>query len=205
MPTPNMFRLNIIWQRSTVDAAVNVMHYDLNDGVPLGLSEQDLADVFADAVGTAFAILNAGTTASSLMHNTWSIDRITLRDMRIPNQPEYTSTVAQTGLNTGANLPSANAVVGTLRTALAGRSYRGRVYVPGWSGQACTVSGAVSSPAREAVEDFILAIGSNVASDVPGAQLVVYSRTLDETNAVTSVQVRDDQWDVQRRRNVPGI
>lgn len=205
MPTPDLFRHQIIWQRSSADAAVNVLHWDFTEGQPLGLSNQDVADIFASEVASAAAVLTAGTTTTGLMSQSWSIDRVTIRDLRIPNQPEFSSTVGVVGTNTSQTLPSSNAVVVTLRTAKAGRSFRGRTYIPGWSAFAVTATGAISSTAREAAEDFITGLQAGVAAEIPGAVLVVYSRTLDETNPVVSVQVRDDQWDVQRRRNVPGI
>ena len=74
----------------------------------------------------------------------WSWDRVTIRCLNSPTETEVTANVAAAGVVAGDMLPSYCAAVITKKTALRGKSYRGRCYVPGvpetgTTGNACTV------------------------------------------------------------------
>lgn len=199
---PNTVRVGLVWQLGGQDAAVNVMHFLVPPSVD--------ADDSAFATGTAIIVTSAMSTltaggTSSPIDTEWSLDRVTTRWIGAPAAPEYTGTVSVPGTGTlGQIMPAANAICVTLRTAFAGRSYRGRVYVPGWNTTAMTTTGQIATGARNRASAFVSDIQAGMFTSL-GVSLGVASPTLGETNSVTSILTRDDQWDVQRRRNVPGI
>lgn len=199
-PIPNTVRVNMIWSREGVPTAVNALHFLVPPSFVVNGTSVSAID---SVIQTAVAGQNSSGTTSPWLQQDWSRTSTTLRDLRVPNQPEFVANSTSAGLSTAVGLPSANAVVVTLRTALAGRSFRGRVYVPGWSAGAVTSTGTISVDASNRAEAFIAAINSG--ANALGMDLAVASRTLSESNEVTSIEVRDFQWDVQRRRNVPGI
>lgn len=93
--------------------------------------------------------------------------------------------------------PLQQAMVMTLRTGLAGRSHRGRMYLPAFG---LNLSGHIfaSTPTSDAVE-AVAAFLSAVNDAFPGGPVCVVSQTLSTATAVTSVDA-DYRADVQRRR-----
>lgn len=194
---PDTVRVNIVWANSGVDYAVNVLHYIVPG-----------AQVVTAATATDLATDIATPFVSGAL-DTWiadqiSIARITVRDIRTANQPEYSSTVSAAGLSSTDMLPPGTSLVATFRTALAGRSYRGRFYMPGWAETANTAAGTADAGAVGDLETWLQAI-SSVTVEGNAWALGVMSTVLGETNPVTAIEVRDSVWDSQRRRAVPGI
>lgn len=97
----------------------------------------------------------------------------------------------------GGTLPYEVAVVCSLRTAIAGRSYRGRSYQGPVGVNAVTASGRLSTTYRDhlgnGISSFLAAC--NTGGNVP----VVWSRTRQVATPITNVVV-DDVFDSQRRR-----
>lgn len=199
-PIPNTVRTNIIWNREGVPTAINALHWIVP---PSFVVNGTATSAFNSVVTTAAAAAGGSGSLAAWLHQDWQIAGVSMRDLRIPNQPEFTANATYTGAATGSGIPSANAVVVTLRTALAGRSFRGRVYVPGWGSNAVSSTGNISTTAQDIAEEFVTEI--NNGANALSMDLAVASRTLLESNEVTSIDCRDNQWDTQRRRNVPGI
>lgn len=202
---PNTVQVRLIWSSGGTEFAVNVLHFRNSLGVAV---DQALCNGIATDVASAFdTALGTGTEINA----TTGITRVTIRDLNTANQPEFTATVAGAlGTGTAELLPKTSSVVVTLRTALAGRSFRGRVYVPGWTEAANAAGGVITAPAQASADGIVRNTRANLA--VRGLLLGVVStrankapRPVNIITDVTVLAVRDNQWDSQRRRNIPGI
>ena len=192
---PNTLQVSLNWFYGTTPWAVNVLHYRVALG---GAVDQ----AFTNAVDSE---VKAALTASGLLSRlstTWGLNSVSVRDIRSPNLPLYTGTGAQlNGTNAANPMPPQNACCVTLRTAKAGKSYRGRVYVSGFTEDINTPSGLILQAAATDAEDFIEGIANLENLSIPyGLDLAVASRTLGLSEPVTGVVVRDLTWDAQRRR-----
>jgi hypothetical protein len=94
-------------------------------------------------------------------------------------------------------LPFMVSLVATLRTALRGRSFRGRSYWTGWT-ENTSLNGVPQAASVTAMNaQWTGFVASLVGS---GVSLVVASYLLASAEDVTTVTV-DGRWDTQRRRN----
>lgn len=199
---PNAAQMRLIWANGGQLYALNVLGVVAN-AVAI---TQALTNTVGAAVKAAFtsSSLNGGVGTAITLAN------VGLRDIRTANQAEFLdSGGAVAGTSAGDLLPPQTALVVTLRTAQAGRSFRGRVYLPGFTEGVNTPGGAsswVTAPVT-----FITAIKSALVTS--GMDLGVLSRPAPDAlpprsgfvTTVTSIVVRDAVWDTQRRRAVPGI
>lgn len=176
---------------------------------------QSVADTLATQVTNAYtsAALAPNLDAQTVLSS------VGVRDIRTANQPELLGTFTPIpGTGTGEGITSALACVVTLRTALAGRSFRGRVYISGLAGALTEEQGAtVDLPARTACTAFLTAIRTNVAGAfTPAISLAVISRPRPAVigppaipawpgavTAVVSEVVRSPIVGTQRRRLPP--
>lgn len=194
---PATVRVNLIWSLSDVEYAVNVLHYIVPGGQVV--SNATATDLATD-IGGAFV----ASALDSWLADVVDLERLTVRDLRTANQPEYSATIDAPGLSSTHVLPLQTALVATFRTALAGRSYRGRYYQPGWAETANGAAGSADVTAASDLETFL----TNISSPTVQGNLwtlAVMSPTLGASNAVTAIDVRDTTWDTQRRRAVAGI
>lgn len=194
---PDTARVNLIWQMAGADHMVNVLHYNIGSSVGVG---QATADDLAADVQAAYA----ASGLDAYQANEYVLDRVTVRDIRTANQPEFSASVADGGVSVEAPLPPGVALVVTLRTALSGRRYRGRTYLGGWAVNANGSMGQAIPGAITAAEAFMTDMMSH-SVQASTWTLGVMSTVLNAINNVTSVAVRDNVWDSQRRRAVPGI
>lgn len=107
------------------------------------------------------------------------------------------ATVNLPGIATGSAQPADVAIVVTLRTILANRSGRGRFYLPQPAASTLTSTGRMGSAAQNTVLDA--AVAAWTASASGGIDPVVYSRTYNYTNTISTLGV-GDLFDTQRRR-----
>ena len=178
---------------------------------------------FAATTGIANPIMNAMVAAWSAAGGLGSqcaasttFQAVSLRDVRVANMPLVTSTVASVvGTDPGIALASQIALVITLRTANAGRAFRGRVYIPGWGVVAQGGGTMASAAAGTAAHAWIVAVQSalNAQSMVlaigqPARQQYtspVTGRTIPARVSgvadVTQIILRDNTFDTQRRRS----
>lgn len=203
--TTGTVRVNLIWSMGGTEFAVNALHYQVGPGVAITQAAADdlAADVLADFAG-------AGSW-HTIVSNQVDLERITLRDLRTLNLPEYSSAVNQAGSVAGDPLPPQTALCVTLRTAFAGRSFRGRIYLPGAAESANDNTGKASAAAQAAALVFGNALAAQV---VQGNEWVLAvrsgfnngaARNPAISNGVTALTVRDGIWDTQRRRAYAGI
>lgn len=206
---PNTVQVRLIWRAGGVDYAVNVIHFRNSNSIAV---DQALATGIASDVATAWGLAGGGS-GGGVINSSTAIDRVTVRNIAVANQPEFSATVTgAAGAGTTDILPRQVALVVTLRTALAGRSFRGRVYVPGFHELANDSTGRATTAARTFAEGLILNIRQQLS--VRGLLMGVVSTRANgaprPTNIITDVTtggvvVRDGTWDNQRRRNVVGI
>lgn len=177
---------------------------------------------FNGSVAQANAILTALTTGAAwtalqpFLHTSLGFNGVSIRNVAVADQPVTISTgpgVAGTG---AIALPSEVAAVVTLRTALVGRANRGRMFVPGWVAAATAAGDIIAPTAVTALQNwsntiigalspsgYTLVIGQRqraaYTSPITGRQ---FGPRPPNTVTVTSLQVRDNHWDSQRRRGL---
>lgn len=204
--------VRLIWQLGGADFAINTLHYS---APPLHVVNQLSTNALATAVDQA-AIAAPGLPVH--WPTNVSLARVTQRDRRSANQPEFAAVVGRVGTAVGDPLPPATALCITLRTALAGRGFRGRVYLPGWAEAASDALGQATVAAQTAAVAFItdlqsvtvsgntlsLAVARQIRKNPtpPPAQIPIEPG---ELNQVTVVLSRDLRWETQRRRATPGV
>lgn len=194
----NAALVRLIWSLSGTDYAVNVLGAV---GTPTGSIDQALTN----QVGTA---IKAGFTSSGLAARTVAsvaLNKVGLRSIGQANRPEFLDAGAPTPGGDAANnmLPPQVALCVTLRTANAGKSFRGRVYLPGATVTQNSAIGQSNAAYTQDCVDFITAIKDALTAS--GMQLAVLSRKNALGTPVTLIQARDIIWDTVRRRSVPGI
>lgn len=189
--------LRLIWTQGGVPAAVNVF------GV-LNTGNVAITQTLTNTIGAAVKAGFTSSTQATFVHTTIALASIGLRDVRTANQPEFLEAAAAVpGTGTGDLLPLNVSLCITLRTALAGRSFRGRTYLWGYT-EAANASNGTATPGVPGVGvTFVQAIQSALSNN--GMALGVLSRTRSVVNAVTLVQSRDANWETQRRRSIAGI
>jgi len=215
---PNTVQVRLLWSLSG-SLGINVLHAIAPGGYTVN---QTTANTLGAAVKSAFSA-NLGAT----MNGSVAIVRVGLRDLRTANSAEFLdSGAAVGGTGTGDMLPASVASAVTLRTAKAGKSFTGRVYISGFIEAENDANGSTSSAAASAAVGFMVGVQS--AMTASGLQLAVASRpseekivvettnhndgtttlrTLSHTTAkpgqstpVTAVQSRTASWESQRRR-----
>lgn len=207
----NAVLVRLIWQMAGVDYAVNTLHYEVP---PLHVVNQASTTAFAAVIDTA--------ATGSLLPAQWptnvTLHRMTQRDRRVANQPEFIGTIGRVGTAVGDALPPATALCITLRTALAGRPYRGRTFLPGWAEAASDAVGQATAAAQTAAVAFMtdlqsVTVSGNALSLAVAHQLKKNANPPPEfitqepgqVNAVTALLSRNIRWETQRRRAEPGI
>jgi len=193
----NTVQLRLIWSLAGAPFAVNVFH---------GIKEIGFSTVSQDGTNQLAADLKTRFLASALkpqIHTSVALTQVGLRDLNGPNQPEFISAVtAAAGTATGDLLPLNVALCTTLRTAKAGASYRGRTYMTGY-----TEGNSTGGLPGQTIRDNTVAWVQDVkaAMDTAGLTMSVASRKLGISTEVTTILSRDQVWDTQRRRIIPGI
>lgn len=193
-------RVRLQWAWQGVPAALNILHYR----VPFGIT---VNQGLADQLGPAIAADHAGSGLPAQQAAGWALDAVGVRDLREANQAEFVAQIDSPGTDTAEPLPPSNALVVTLRTALAGRSFRGRIYLPGWSEGANVSPGRATPAAVTAATNFVAAIreltvGANTLTLAVARQFSNNAPIEPGTSQpVTAAVVRDNTWDNQRRRS----
>lgn len=208
---PGCVLIRLIWAHGGSDYAVNVLGAE-NPG-PVAINQ-----ALANTLDTAIKARFVSTSMEDNVPTDFALARVTLRDINTANQAEFPGAGGpQPGVNVGHALPPQVSLCVTLRTALAGPSFRGRVYIPAWSEDCNDVNGFCLAPAAEQARAFVAGISTDLAA--AGLTLAVLSRPRDanllavppvaayagQSTPVTSIAMRNLVWDTQRRRAVPGI
>lgn len=195
--------LRLLWSQGGVLSAVNVLGVVNAGNVAI---TQALTNTIGTAIKSALTSSAYGTKVATVV----SLANIGLRDIRTANQPEFLdSGAAVAGTAAGDLLPPAVSFCVTLRTAFAGRSFRGRCYLWGYTEASNNATGGLVAATAEVA--FVTAIKSALVAS--SLDLGVLSRPGVHSNGpsagfvtpVTTVIARDLVFDTQRRRALPGI
>lgn len=199
----NAAQMRLIWALGGQLYALNVL------GV-VNTGSVAITQALTNTLGTAIKAALTSSALGALLDDTVTLANIGLRDIRTANTAEFLDTGgAVAGTGAGDLLPPQVAFCVTLRTAQAGRSFRGRVYLPGYgevaNGSAGTIGSTTASVAFvAAIQSALVAQSLNLGvlsrprptAPIPSAGFIT---------PVTSVVARDSVWDTQRRRAIPGI
>lgn len=172
---------------------------------------QTLANTIGAGIKSAFTSSGyAGCVGVSA-----AITKVSVRDVKGANQPEYEDTgAAVLGTNADADfLPKNVALVLTYKTILAGKSYRGRSYLPGLMEADNEGAGTIDAACETAAIAFITSVeavlsGSGLTHAVLSPALPSRTTAAGETlppkaafaTNVTSVSSRSNIPGSQRRR-----
>ena len=169
--------------------------------------------VFASITGSA-----AWTAYAAYVHTTASFAGVQLRDLRSLNNPYVKSTgAAVAGTGAASALSSSLAIPINLPTAMAGRGFRGRVYLPGLDSAAeIAGTGLILAAAVTAAVNFMIQVqtslnasGITLALKQPARQQftgvtgAVHPARAAGMTAITTPQSRTAYFATQRRRSQP--
>ena len=171
--------------------------------------EQGLASALFTGISTAAGVVNLLAELAP----TVVFESITIRDISAPNRAEFTSAgTPVSGGGTGDALPLSVAAVVTIRTALAGKSFRGRTYFSGFTEAQNDAQGRQLPAVNTAIVGAMTSINSILAGHA--LTVAVLSRPRDaksipaktitakvgQGTAVQSFIARNNKWESQRRR-----
>lgn len=203
----NGVAIRLIWAVGGSPWAINVLGAR-NDGAVT--VNQALADSLGAGIKAAFS---AATALNTHIGANVSLQKVGVRNLHIVEQKEYLDAgAAAPGTSVGKTLPWTIAFCVTLRTAEVGKANRGRVYLFGFDESS---SDGNSANADTTADSVAFVNGCKNAISAAGMQMAILHRALPqrETEAgetlparvsgtvpVTTVEVVDSIWDVQRRR-----
>src|SRR5262245_51432967 len=189
--------VRLVWSVSGTPSAVNVLGVRNVANAPIN---QAAADFIANTITNAYS---TGPLPGKI-HTSVTLSGVGVRNIAIAAQPEVPGVVTPVpGTGTGKLLPPQVALCATLRTALAGKSYRGRYYAFGFNDGALTTAGTADPTVSTALTTFLNAVRTNMASGQ--FPLAIVSRKLATLENVTTVESRDNLWETIRGRASPGI
>jgi|SRR5215831_13318747 len=189
--------VRLIWRLGSADTAVNVL--GAKNTTSLSIT-QTLADTIGAAIKTQFT----STALKAIMATNISLYKVGLRDINSANLPEFMdSGVGVSGTGSGDALPLQVSYCVTIRTALAGKRYRGRYYQFGLTESSNDTNGAPLTASVTTCVAFVNAIGSVLSGN--GLTPAVLSRAGNVATPWTSAVQRSTTWATQRRRLIPGI
>lgn len=205
-------------------AGFNVLHARKSGTMTI---DQALANSVDAAVKSAWV-----ANMAPLCANETGLGAVSVRDLSSPNQPEFVGN-SPTVLGSDAtsdSLPTGIALCVTLRTAKAGKSYTGRVYVGGFTEAQNGTNGGASQAAADGATNFVgdvkdalgtLGLVLGVLSRPSYATVIkketgypdgsteeeILSQSPSRAGAITdveTVQARNLVWDTQRGRMALG-
>lgn len=207
----NAALVRLIWTLNGTQYAVNVMGA-LNTGP--ATFNQALANSLGAAIKSSFTSSGWGARVSSDV----ALAAVGVRNIDQANQAEFVDNgVAVAGTGATDPLPPQTALVITLRTALAGPSFRGRIYLPGACEGESDTNGTCTAAAAANAASWVNTIASNMLANGltmavlsrPRAAATIPAKTITAkggfATAVNAIVNRDLVWDTQRRRAAAGI
>jgi hypothetical protein len=206
---PSCAQIVIQWSLESGKTAHNVL-YGRFAGSFAGTTAQ------ANAIMTAISSGAQWTALAALLHPSTSLSAVTIRSVNTANQPLIVSSLsAVPGTATGSALPSEVAAALTITTANAGKSGRGRMYIPGFNNTTLAGGNGMSTALQTALTNWgptvraainangythVLGLKQRAAyTGVTGTQHPARSATSVDT---VSIVLRDNHWDSQRRRGL---
>lgn len=170
MPIPAGAEVKLYWSLNA-QLAMNVIGVEITGNPSFG---QALADTIGAAIKATFTANLAPQIATSN-----SLVRVGIRDLRADHLPEFRdSGAAVAGTGAGDAMPGQAACCVTLRTAGAGKSFRGRTYISGFTEAANGASGLILAAASTAAVTFMQVVNQNLTSN--GMRMAVLTRPQDD-------------------------
>lgn len=205
---PNCLLFRLRWQLSNGKNISNDFHALWTGGGPPSPTWPE--DVFDGILASG-----AWTSLQAYMPTTVSLLGMDMKDLRFANQPFITSsTAADFGTSIEDALPEGVSLVVTLRTGLAGRANRGRVYLAGFAANGLDANGHAVVGLGNACKALVDEV--NTQFGAIGMTLAVAGRAHDaytspatgnlvpaaaaHCDAVTGTVMEDLVFDSQRRR-----
>src|ERR1044072_632727 len=204
---PSCVEVRLRWTLPNSKTVYNVLHASRGGGF---VASAALIDTVFQAV-----VASAGWTSwKAKLNTTVSFAGMDLRDLRAANLPlAGSSAAASPGTGAGGALPPGDALCLTLRTAGAGRGFRGRVYLPGLDFSGLAAGGVLAAATNTAAISFLTAVQTAMTAQGMTLGLAQPHRQayVGETGAshpdrpaavvsVTSIEARNTVVDHQRRR-----
>lgn len=200
--SPGVYRVVASGQLYGVETWNNVFHVDATASV----DHNDVLDAFEDVYNVAHT--GGGTSWLNPCRGTAggvtgvSLLLLSIQAVVTPAPPLIRTMNHTGGQNTAGGLPVDVAEVVSWRTALAGRSFRGRTYLPPWhENQNDDSTGTFPIPTAATVA-AVAVNAAGLITELAGisAPLAVYSRKLSSAQHVLGGFI-DNNWDTQRRRS----
>jgi hypothetical protein len=206
---PNAIKVMLVWTLGNGRTGRNVL------GMTVPGSFTATAAI-AESLRAAFTAGSPWSSYAAFLANTVALARVEILDIRQANMTVVASTgAAAPGTSASPELPDEVAAAVTIRTALTGPANRGRFYLPGFATNALGAGNIIAAGAVTAITNFALQIGTAVAGQgmswvvlhparqaytgVTGTQ---HPARTPGSVPITSVTVRDNHWDSQRRRGL---
>lgn len=195
IPADETVRIAINFQDNLGNEAVNVIHV-MTDEAPVTLS----------VIGSMFDVIENWLASdwADVAGQNWTAFLLEGRDLTTATGPVLTREVTEAGVLTAENLPSQNTIAISLRTGVAGRSGRGRLYHVGLVESQVTgnyINGATLTALLTAYDalrtqletaGFFWIVASFISNGVP--------RVAAQRRPVQSVVLSDSRVDRQVRR-----
>lgn len=194
MAANDIWRLSMVGDWSATEQAVVTAHVKFLSG----------AATFDGAA--AYFKTNLLDLLKTLQSNGWNwryVNGITV-NVNPPQSGTYITGFPLTGTQASDSLPYTTALVTSLRTNYAGRSYRGRMYIPALSENSNAAGRCIQATVNSVqtyFEDLVAALGYGGSN--ADYQWGVYSRLLSQFYPFTAPVVREVWGTVRRRR--PGV
>lgn len=212
LPVPQGVQLKLIWTLNGAEAAINILNWANPQN---NIVNQAAADAIDSGVKAGLASSGLGAQ----LYSGVALARIEVRDLTQNSNPWYLGTGAAVAGTSAANpLPAATSFVVSLTTGFRGRSFNGRYYQWGYTEDANDVNGGCTVVASTATRNFLIAITSTMGAVPRVFSCAVLSRFTTTPGSTTPTErnpplltvingftVRDQRWDVQRRRAIPGV
>lgn len=149
--------IRIVWTQAAAPLAFNVVNANIGGAAVVNQAMANTIAGFLDAAHTSSAL-------ETLQPTSVSLDRVEIRDVRQANQALIPASIASPGTSVGELLPRGVALGVTARTALAGRSFRGRNFIPGFDEASADVNGRATQAAADAAVAFMTDFNSDMST-----------------------------------------
>lgn len=170
----------------------------------------------AGGIHTALSTGAQWTALAAFLATSTSFVGVTLRNIASAENPIIASiTTPAAGSSASAALPSEMAVCITKKTAWTGPAGRGRAFLAGFATNSLGGGNVVAAAAKTAIQNWANTIAAALAAqgythvlalparkEYIGSTGTVHAARAATTRDVSSMLVRDDHWDSQRRRGL---
>jgi hypothetical protein len=188
---PGAWLCRVRWTRNAVFLAENQF------GVSAAGHTLNQADT--NGIAGAYAAAFASTLGSvNGLSSKWSPVSMSVLDITTATGPEFLSAVGGVGSSGGDDLPPQCAIVTKFTTALRGRRYRGRNFIPGIP-ESAQDGGVLSTFLVAQVESFWADFQTNLAAYASAIQMGVISRKFKLFTPITGFTTTQKVF-TQRRR-----